>query len=291
MSTAVPNLSSQSVAALAATRQGAATQTAAPAPQPAAAAEPTDTLDFSRIDTPEKAALLPAYEPALQLGLGGGIAGAFLEAAFAGFGGGGQAVAPVIVNVMTHAAGHTMQATYTINLSDKKIPVTGTGSVGTYAFTDAIAQPPDNATQTSSRGSIGPNATLAQFGYDEKDKALHVHRQDGDVKSDLAFTLIPPPEGKLGFQGVHEEGNIGGQAYIMDIRSSDLPTDLKDANTCHVSAIGKLGNANIIKNYTVSTPTPYSSGNKHIIVNIHGTGTVAGIPQEIDADVTTTANI
>ena len=288
MVTAVSNISNQSLAPFAPTRQGTASQTPDSGRQPAA--EPTDTLDFSKINTPEKAALLPAYEPALQLGLAGGIAGAFFEALISGFGGGGQAVAPVIVNLMTRTAGKTMQTTYTINLSDRANPVSGKGSVDTYAFTDATTQSGANDKQASSQGSIGPNATLAQFEYDDKGHALHVHRQDGDIKSDLDITLIHSTDGKGAIQGVHEQGNIGGQAYTMDISSKDVPANLKDATSCHISAVGKLGNADIVKDYNVTAPTPYSSGNKQIVVNIHGTGTVAGIPQEIDAKVTTTTS-
>lgn len=252
-----------------------AEQPAPPAP-PAPAPQP-DTLDFSKIDCPVKAALLPINEPALQLGLAAGVMFAVLAGAHGG------AIPLITLELASKSADKLTNVTYSLDLKDQQNPLSVSGDVDGQAVSDSFSL--DEKSQTAKfSGAIGASKTELSLGLDEDTQALKVSGKLGDVDVNLSYSAIMDPNGKDGLRGLHTEGTLGGQAYSVDTRfdTQKLTRGGSKDEPAKMTVRGKLGDADISKDYTISTNQMPSGAE----IDVAGSGTTAGVPQEVNMKLT-----
>jgi hypothetical protein len=245
-------------------------------PRPAAAppaatsppSQPADTLDLSKIDCPTKAALLPALEPAVQLGVVAGIMFAVMSGAQSG------AVPLVSVDVGSKSADKLMTLHYDLDMKNGQCPLSGAGTIGGQDATASLSIGADNQGAIL-KDTIGGSSSELAIGVDQQGVRLTAQGRLGDVAVDLSFAPIQGSGGKDDFKGFHVEGQLGGQAYVMDNQFD--PNRAMDGQQAHMTSRGKLGDQEIAKDYTITA----SQSKSGMEVDIAGSGTTAGIAQEV----------
>ncbi|MBM3464779.1 MAG: hypothetical protein FJX76_21990 [Armatimonadetes bacterium] len=238
-------------------------------PQP-----PTDALDFSKIDSPLKAALLPVNEPALQIGLVAGIMFAVMSAP-------GGAVPLVTVDMASKSADKLMNASYSLDLKDESNPLTVTGDVAGQPLSDSFTL--DEATQSANfTGQIGNNPTSLTLGLELATESLLISGKLGDVEQNVRYSTIKGPNGDDNLRGIHAEGTIGGQEYKADTLFDAQALASGAQEEAQMTVRGSLGGLEISKDYTV-TATQMPSGAE---IAFKGTGSTAGVAQEVDVKLT-----
>jgi hypothetical protein len=271
-------------------------QTPGPAPQPAirlkateSTPPPSDTVDFSKIDSATRAALLPAMDPAVQLGVQYAAAAAIL----AGMGGGAPAVT---LDVVTRTQGVESQATCT-NTRETGSKVPSLQVKGEFA-----GQPVSGRLLVDEKrgpfgwtGRIGPNAEEIQVtSVDEVNTTMHLTTKFGEVAGQLDVMALwggeVPGEN---FQGYLVTGTLGGQPYRLETRiqwpgGHEIPPFAGGRLEVPVHARGSVGDSGEISNLIAKDYTLVfeEAGEGHFTARMTGGGTVAGIPQEVEANLT-----
>lgn len=264
----------------------------AAAPQPAicpkppagepAPAPPTESVDLSNIDTAAKAATLPIMDAAVQLGVAAGITAAIM----AGMGGGS---APLIsLDIASKTAGQESNINISMDAKNEESPITSSGSFAGQPVSGGIVID-EQAEKISWVGKIGENAEELHFaGLDENEQSLKLNVKFGSVEGDLKFSPIVGDAGPDDYKGYRLAGTLGGQEYQVDtilnipeeLKNGQPPEDGKISTT--MTSTGHVGGQEIKRDYTLDAVMT-SSG---IIVDVNGTGTTAGIPQELKATLT-----
>lgn len=273
LSTIAPNFGQITAASL---RQG---QEPAPAPQPPAPQPPPDQVDFSVIDTPAKAACCPAMDPAVQLGLGAGIAAVIM----AGMGGG--SIPLITLDVQTRTAGQEGNLSFGLDMQNQQAPVTVSGDFAGQAVNGGLVVDEEKQ-QVSWAGTIGGNEEKIQFiGLNEETKTAQVAVQFGGVNGNLELSPMMDESGQMPL-GYHVTGELGGEAYDVTTtwklpegfgkqEDDQQPPQKLEAS---ISSVGTLGGQEINKQYQVVGQMTGGG----LMVNVTGGGTVAGINQEVN---------
>lgn len=246
----------------------------ASAPTPPAPKAPADTLDFKSVDTPVKAALLPTLEPSVQLGLAAGV---LFTAMFSSQSPG--AVPLVNIDVAMKNADKLVSASYAMDFKNNETPIAVSGSVDGQQSATKVDIDPKNmrATLNESFGNVHSTLTL---GADASGQALKASGKMGDVDVDLSFSPISGAD-KNDIKGFHAEGRLGKQPYSLDT-SLDVASVMKGSTApTEMTARGKLGDQAIAKDY-VMTMQQNGAG---IVLHLQGSGTTAGVPQNVDARI------
>jgi hypothetical protein len=250
----------------------------APAAAPKQAEQPKcpDSLDFAKIDSPLEAALLPATEPALQVSLAAGVMFAVMAGAFGG------AIPLVSIDFASKSADKLMNVRYDLDLKNESNPLTVSGDVDGQALTETFTL--NEQTESAAfNGSIGNNPTSLTLALDQASEALRVSGKLGDIDADLKYTAIKGPNGDDDIQGLHTEGTLGGLAYSADTLFEGGAQALANgAEQGKMTVRGTLGQDAISKDYTV-TAQQLPSGAE---ITFTGTGTTAGVQQEVSATLT-----
>lgn len=254
---------------------------AAPQAAPAAPA-PTESVDLSTIDTPAKAAALPILDASVQLGLAAGIAAAVM----AGMGGGS---APLIsLDIASKTAGQESSMQITIDPKNESDPVTSSGTFAGQPVSGSLKIDQANE-QVSWIGKIGNNPEELHFaGLDQDAQSLKLNVKLGTVEGTVNFSPLKGDAGPDDYQGYRIQGELGGQPYQVDT-IIDIPESLKRQEPPEngrvettMTSKGFLGTESIQKEYTLVGQM--TSGG--IVVEVNGTGTTAGIAQEVQAVLT-----
>lgn len=233
-----------------------------------------DVLDFSKLDTPVKAALLPANEPAVQVALVAGVLFAVMAGGMSG------AVPLITLDLASKSADKAMNVSYNFDLKDQESPLTASGSVADQDYSDKLAV--DEGSQSASLvGNVGDNQTKLTLSADQNTGSLTVSGQMGDVAQSLTYTAIKGPKGNDDIRGLHTEGNIGGQAYTADLLFAEGAKKAAQGEEAKMTFRGKLGDADISKDYTLKAQQIPTGLN--LIIN--GSGTTAGVPQDVSVNM------
>ncbi|MBM3463156.1 MAG: hypothetical protein FJX76_13720 [Armatimonadetes bacterium] len=235
-------------------------------------APPTDGIDFSELDTAEKAALLPILEPGVQLGA---VAGLLMAMAGAMSGGAAPTVSMAVLTKLN--ADQDCSVTYQIDANQVDSPVSGAGAIyGQYAGATSTV---DAAAGTGTLNEfVGHSQSSLTFKLDEEKEALTASGKIGSVDVDLAFTPLMS-KGKGDVNGFHVEGTVGGQPYLID---NMFMGPGATENQQLMASWGRLGETQIKKNYALTIlDTP--DGAQATIV---GGGTFGTHRQEVDVRVT-----
>jgi hypothetical protein len=244
-----------------------------PAPTPAPPPN-VDTLDFSKLDSPVKAALLPVNEPAVQLATVAGV----IFAIMAGAQQGGGAAPLISIDLASKSGEKLMNVSYQIDMKNPEAPFTGSGTVDGQEYNDGLALSPDQKS-AGLVGNVGANKTSLMFGLDQASQSLTLSGKLGDVDESIKFS--PIMDAKQNPQGLHLEGNIGGEAYSADYTLDGGAEGVMSGDSAKMSVRGKLGNDDINKDY-VLTAKQNPTG---ITLSINGTGTTAGVSQQVSVDM------
>lgn len=254
----------------------AAEKAVCPRPQTSA---PTDAVDFTTIDTPLKAAALPAMDPALQLGLAAGA----LAVMLGGLGGG--SVPLVTLEVMHRTNGVESRASYEMSDQDEANPVRVSGQFAGQPLSGGLTLDMDSE-QIAWVGSIGENAEEIRVeGLDEENQTVQVSCRFGSVEGRLAVSPLMGEEGPDDYRGFLVEGDLGGAAYRAETTwtlpdFNEPPADGRFQAT--LSTRGSVGDQAISKDYQVEA-RPHGRGG---IVTVDGSGQVGEVAQELKATLT-----
>ncbi|MBI3928052.1 MAG: hypothetical protein HY319_21090 [Armatimonadetes bacterium] len=251
---------------------------AAPAQQQPPA-PPSDSVDFSKIDTPAKAAALPALDPAVQLGLAAGVAAMIMSA----MGGGGMPL--VTLDVLSKTGGIESSANYTLDGKNEANPVSVSGDFAGQALSGGLVIN-EQEEKIGWVGQIGSSPEEIQFaGMDEEKQTVNLSCKFGDIQGNLSFSPLPAQEGPVEYAGYKIEGDLGGTPYSTETtwKLPDMQEPPQDGRLeASFSTVGKLGDADIRKDYQLVAQMTGSG----VVVDVNGSGNVAGIPQEVQATLT-----
>ncbi len=272
LSTIAPSFNSPLASCGPVTRQEQPAPPAPPAPQP-----PPDQVDFSVIDTPAKAAACPSLDPAVQLGLGAGIAAVIM----AGMGGG--AVPLITLDVQTKTAGQEGNLSFALDMQNQESPVSVSGDFAGQAVSGGLVVNQETQ-EIGWNGTIGGNEEKISFlGMNQQAMTAQVGVQLGSVAGQLELSPLMDESGQQP-TGYHVTGDLGGEAY--DVTTTwKLPEGFgKDGQEppqkleATVSSVGTLGGQEIRKEYKVEAQMTGGG----LMVNVNGGGMVAGIAQEVN---------
>lgn len=246
--------------------------TPAPSPLPD---PPADSVNFDSIDTPVKAALHPVMDPGILTAIVGG-------ALFGSAPHGAIATASVLTGTSAQppaggSISNQITETFIFSGKDQPIPVTEGGLQGDVFDSGklTIDVQKNVATWTQLPG------TELNLVPDDKTGALHIDGHLGSVETHLTANQIEKGLPNDTF-GIHSEGKLGDQAFSSDTLFTVTSfSQHKDAVTANISTKGKLGDADIQKDYQVSGMIQDDS---HAQLTVHGQGVVAGVPVKIDAE-------
>ena len=219
---------------------------------------------------------MPILEPAADLGvIAGGLAAAF----------GHKGSAYVDVAEVTGSNPQTQQGpsnnaatvNFIVSPDNQKSPLTEGGIVGQRFAANSLTM--DQQAQKLHFG--GPNSPEnLDLTMDQKTQALHLDGKIGTVDTHLTFTAPNLGQSKDTIS-VHAEGTLGGEAYVADTIIKGVASANNTQVSGGMSLRGKLGSADVSKDYTISG----DSSNGNVNLAIHGQGNVAGIPEQVDAKV------
>lgn len=270
--------------------QQPAPPTQEPAPQP-----PAESIDLSSLDCPTKVAQLPILEPAFQLAIAGGIAGAI----FAAMGGGG--IAPSITvgvgSILNEQA--MIGAEYKFDLNNMEAPITSEGVIATESSETPIAGSVklDQATQSVQWNStIGNNEEKLTFTAveDQNNPGINVAGTIGSIPVNLNFGLLDSIEqlqnNPTSVSGYTVSGTVGDLPYKLENRitvdESSLPTEPpavgQEFTFGTMQSRGNLGDLAISKDYTIGGSV---ESNTSVALYAFGEGTNAGVQQQVGAGI------
>lgn len=204
-----------------------------PDPQPAPA-PPSESIDLSSIDSPEKVAQLPILEPAFQLAMTGAVAAAIFSAM------GGGAISPAITVGMGSMLGDSAMigAEYKFDLNNQQSPISSEGVVASESGETPMAGSltfNEQAQTVEWNGTIGNNAEKLTFrlNEDQANPGINMSGQVGSVPLNLNFSLLDSMEqlqnNPTQAQGYAVSGTIGDLPYKVENRFSideaNLPTE------------------------------------------------------------------
>jgi hypothetical protein len=248
-----------------------------PAPQPPAPQPPPDQVDFSVIDTAAKAAACPAMDPAVQLGLGAGIAAVIM----AGMGGG--SIPLITLDVQTKTAGQEGNLSFGLDMQNEQSPVTVSGDFAGQAVNGGLVVN-EETQEISWNGTIGGNEEKISFlGMNQESMTAQVGVQFGSVNGNLELSPVMDEAGETPL-GYHVTGDLGGEAYDVTTtwklpegfgKEGQEPPQKLEAT---ISSVGTLGGQEIRKEYKVEAQMTGGG----LMVNVNGGGNVAGIAQEVN---------
>ncbi|MBI3924122.1 MAG: hypothetical protein HY319_01145 [Armatimonadetes bacterium] len=276
--------------------RAASTPQPAICPRPMPQQPPAESVDLSTIDTPQKVAQLPIFEPTFQLG----IAGAVAVAIFSAFGGG---PAPAIHLGVTGLVGDNsvLGVEYSFDLNNQESPVSAQGTVfsqdgqdvksanitGALSFDQA-------AEQVGWRGQIGDAAETLTFNMveDQANPGLRMSGSVGAVPVDVRFSILGDLEhGQEGVEGYKISGTIGDLPYETESRYQlrqdiDHLPEPKVGDTLEVATMttrGHLGDSEISKDYTINAVVDSETS---VSLVASGEGVNAGLPQVVETALT-----
>jgi hypothetical protein len=261
-----------------------------PAPQP-----PADGVDFSLLDCPTKVAQLPILEPAFQLAIAGGIAGAI----FSAMGGGG--IAPSITVGMGSLLNEQTMigAEYKFDLNNQQNPITSEGVIATENGETPMAGSVSFNEQTQTvewNSTIGNNAEKLTFSLneDQNNPGINVSGTCGSIPVNLNFGLLDSIEqlqnNPTQAQGYTVSGTVGDMPYKVENRvtfdESSLPTEPpavgQEFTFGTMTSRGSLGDLAISKDYTIGGSV---ESNTSVALYAFGEGTNAGVQQQVGAGI------
>ncbi len=270
--------------------QQPAPPTQEPAPQP-----PADGIDLSSLDCPYKVAQLPILEPAFQLAMAGGIAGAI----FAAMGGGG--ISPTITVGMGSILNENTMigAEYKFDLNNQSTPITSEGVVATESSEAPMAgsisfnQESQQVEWKSTIGNSAENLTF-KLNEDQANPGINVSGTCGSIPVNLNFGLLDTVEqiqnNPTQVSGYTVSGTVGDLPYKVENRftidESSLPTEPpavgQEFTFGTIQTRGSLGDQEISKDYTVGGSV---ESNTSVALFAFGEGTNAGIQQQVGAGI------
>lgn len=217
-------------------------------------------LDFSRVDDPMEAALLPLMDPGLQWSLAAGLLH------LANDGG-----APLLsVFYSARANGVPMQMQYRVDIKGTQALV-GRGQLSGQKVRES-ASLQDGRIRL--RGRVGGrNENLIVSAADDK---VQIDGHLGGVGTHLQMWHLPYLSDAV--EGIHVQGTLGGQPYELDAVLFDCGEPSRSA--LHVR--GKLGDAPIARDYDITTRLAAEGAQ----LVFHGQGNTGGIQQQIDITMT-----
>jgi hypothetical protein len=237
-----------------------------PGPQPAPApVQDNADVDFSNIDTPEKALQLPIMDPAYQLGLAlGAVATAF----------GGAFGMPLGAMVGGEFSSNGETVSQTLTTIDKDLNISTFSVMGDGIETEPqITLGLDEQAMTYKNNFGGTKVDLT-WTLNQEDESLMMTGRIGDVEADLRYTGDADEESGL----MHIEGTLGGKEYVLDTSISEMPEMGEDA--FKMKAEGHLGGQAISKTYQAVTES--SEEEMYAMIELSGQGEVAGYQQTIE---------
>lgn len=247
---------------LLATMKDVPTPAPAPAPSPAPPTDPPTTydIDFSKMDTPQKAAVMPSLNPAVVATIANGVFASMAA----------NQLMPINIQL---ALGASTPATLQYNLvpADKGVSIAGQGQIGGVPFQE-------------------------KWTVDEKGQAFHLDGTLGDAKECLTLTVDQKTnaahvDGKIGDVEVHQTLSQGGTSqnpYLIADGTLCAGSNSKDAVALHqevkldpsnpnqprLTVNGNLGDKPI---QVVVTET---ATDKSMVV--HGEGNIGGTAFKLD---------
>jgi len=239
-----------------------------------------DGVNFDTIDTPVKAALLPIMDPAVLTSV---IAGSVLSGS-----GNAQPGAIASADILTGtnaqpASGGSLsnevRSTFIIHPDNQQQPVTEGGLLGDLFDSGKLQV--DLKAQTITWAQTGDIALTMTI--DEKNSIVHVDGHMGTVDAHLQMKSIDSKALPKDSFGIHTDGTLGGQSYLVDTVFTIASMGNKDGGTgiaASISAHGKLGDADIQKDYTLTGSQKGDTAQ----LDVHGKGVVAGVPTQVDVE-------
>jgi hypothetical protein len=238
---------------------GAMNDAPAPPPAPAPAPEPPSCcdIDFSKIDTPEKAALLPALNPTAIVAVAAGIAASMSA----------NSTAPVAVAFML---GANTPANLTCTLAPGgQIPsLDVTGKLGAADFHESW-KVDEQAQALHIDGQIGESAEQLTVTADPRAQIAHVDGKIGDVEVHQTLSLVGDGDNRF----LRADGSLGAVAFRQEIRP-----DMSDPKNPKLEVTGMLGDKPIQSTISASQVDNQTMA-------IHGEGTIAGNAIKVDSQV------
>jgi hypothetical protein len=222
-----------------------------PQPEPAPAPAPTADIDFSNVDTPQKAALLPSLNGAAFLLTLNAISNA------AQFGAGLTSSLQMTLGQATNA-----DLSYSLNADPNAFGLNGSGTIGGNAFSENWAFNDQGLLISGSVGNAQEALTVSQ-----QDDGLHL---DGTIGSVEVHEIV---NNSADGNGVVFGGTIGDQAL-----NQTLTVGQDESGNSTIQARGTLGDAEINYDETV--------GQNDTGLSVTGQGSVAGNALQINHTLT-----
>lgn len=261
-----------------------------PAPQP-----PADAIDFSLLDCPTKVAQLPILEPAFQLAIAGGIAGAIFSAM-----GGGSIAPSITVGMGSLLNEQTMiGAEYKFDLNNQQNPITSEGVIATengetpMAGSVSFNEQAQTVEWNSTIGNAAEKLTF-RLNEDQNNPGINVSGTCGSIPVNLNFGLLDSLEqlqnNPTQAQGYTVSGTVGDLPYKVENRvtvdESSLPTEPpavgQEFTFGTMTSRGSLGDLAISKDYTIGGSV---ESNTSVALYAFGEGTNAGVNQQVGAGI------
>jgi hypothetical protein len=220
-----------------------------PAPAPAPTPAPTNDIDFSNIDTPQKAALLPALNAAaFLLNLN-----ALSSAAQGGM---------ALTSALTMTLGQNTQLSVNYQMADPTAPaLAGTGTAGSAPFTETWALDPTQGLTIS--GNVGGSAEKLALTQAD-DGSTHI---DGTIGGFAVHETVTAAAD--GSNGLVFDGTIGDQKLHQALNVNQPANGSNGPTT--ISVNGTLGNDAITIDEQVTSQSQTG-------LSLSGKGSIAGTP-------------
>lgn len=226
-----------------------------PAPQP----DPEPQIDFSKIDCPYKAVLLPTINPAIVATTLTGLIAASMT---------GAPCQAALAMAMGNTPG---ELTYSFDPNDANAVVKGTGTLGEAAYTENWAVNQETGAITVS-GTIGESTQELTFTQDEEQNCMFINGHVGDLAVSQKLFVVESETGDDSRSRLVIDGTIGGRAYHQE-----LTVDGQDDQGSLIGSSGYINGSDLNQAWVASsTPTGQ---------NTMAVGDVAGVQFTLNADL------
>jgi hypothetical protein len=236
--------------------------TPAPTPTPAPPAAPD--IDFSKIDTPEKAALTPALNPAIIVAA---------AATFAASMGGNGAMATAVQLAMGSSTTGSLNYTVFADQATQSVGLKGAGMLGDQPFAETWTLNTQNQDPSQPilniTGTIGNNAENLAVSVDQQAQVIKIDGNVGDVDVHHNITFRQGPNGDN--PTVIVGGTMGGVALYEELAAV---VDQSNPNQAGLNITGTLGDKNISNSLQAQVQNPNDP--KSMAVNFNASGNIAG---------------
>ncbi|GMU57998.1 MAG: hypothetical protein AMXMBFR33_71440 [Candidatus Xenobia bacterium] len=177
-----------------------------PAPEPPAPEPPTPEpgIDFSRIDCPNKALLLPTLNPAAVATVVTGLIASSMT---------GAPASAALALTFNDTAG---SLSYSFNPNDPNALVTATGTLGEAAYTENWAVNTETGAITVT-GTIGESTQELTFSECEEQNAMFINGRVGDLAVSQKLFLVESQSGDESRSRLVVDGAIGGRSYHQEL--------------------------------------------------------------------------